>query len=199
MKYDILVNKNNALSCDFVPDNLVRYLEMDSNEDYKASKTNPNYKNYVEKYALFAFFKMQSDASKQGYIIVIDSAYRSYYYQKDILLDAISKYGDNAYNTVARPGTSEHQTGLAIDIAIIKNGKYCDDITEDLEEVKWVFDNCYKYGFIIRYPKNTKEITGYNFEPWHIRYVGTELSRYMKEENINTLEEYHERIKCRKL
>ena len=81
-------------------------------------------------------------------------------------------------------GTSEHQTGLAIDISCSSIQGMLSDKFADTKEGKWVSDNCYKYGFIIRYPKNKSNVTGYGYEPWHIRYVGKELAKYLYDNNI---------------
>ena len=83
----------------------------------------------------------------------------------------------------ARPGTSEHQTGLAMDVGWI------DDSYGDTPSGKWLAANCYKYGFIIRYPKNKESITGYKYEPWHIRYLGTDIAKDVYDSGL-CLEEY---------
>lgn len=85
---------------------------------------------------------------------------------------------------VAKAGFSEHQTGLAIDLT--NEDRY---FVKGTNEAEWLENNCYKYGFIIRYPEGKESITGVAYEPWHIRYVGEEVSRYIYENNI-TLEEY---------
>ena len=107
------------------------------------------------------------------------------------ILDEIKEKGDEAYKLVALPGTSEHQTGLAVDFAYYENGIYNDDVKEDDEEAIWLKNNCWKYGFILRYPKGKEHITGYKFEPWHFRFVGPKLAKKIYEENI-TLEEYYQ-------
>ena len=108
----------------------------------------------------------------------------------DILANVKEK-GDEAYKLVALPGTSEHQTGLAVDFAYYENGIYNDDVKEDDKEAIWLKNNCWKYGFILRYPKGKEHITGYKFEPWHFRFVGPKLAKKIYEENI-TLEEYYQ-------
>lgn len=191
MKHTILVNKENPLNAEFVPDNLVEYLE------YNGEKIDPNYKTWVEKETLMAFFEMQDAATKEvspkypkGYGIVIDSGYRSYSYQKQVLEYNLKINGENAYNYVAMPGTSEHQTGLAIDIAINTGGTYNDNFDDSYEEIKWLHRNSYRFGFILRYPLGKESITGFNYECWHFRYVGKEVAQYMMENQIETLEEY---------
>jgi len=133
-----------------------------------------------------AFNKMKSDASSQGVNLKIISGYRSYSSQKSIYNNYVKKDGVTKADTYsARAGHSEHQTGLAADI----NSLYTSFI--NTKEGKWLNDNCYKYGFIIRYPKGKSDITGYMYEPWHIRYVGVELAtKLYNGGNWITLEEY---------
>ena len=161
--------------------------------------------------------------------IIVDSGYRSYEYQKTVYDTKLNKLNnmvrkiitmqhssnqtsriyktklqqmrDKVEKLVAIPGTSEHQSGLAFDVAFIKKGKYTDDIKEKDPETAWLMENSWKYGFILRYPKwgndhNAKHpVTGYKFEPWHYRYVGKEIAKIMHDENIETFEEYHEKYK----
>lgn len=189
MKLDMLVNKSHPLDKDFVPEDLVIYTE------YNGPKIDPNYKTMVDRETFNAFLEMQEAAKKEGYYIIIDSGYRSYEYQQRVLEDTISKKGESAYSTVALPGTSEHQTGLAIDVALYRNTIYTDEFDENDPELVWLRDNSYKYGFILRYPKGSEEVTGFNYECWHFRYVGKDISYKMHEEGISTLEEYHEKYK----
>lgn len=98
--------------------------------------------------------------------------------------------GNAAYDKVALPGTSEHESGLAIDCGIVIDGEYIDELPENAPITKWIHENCYKYGFILRYPKGKEEITGYKYEPWHLRYVGPKLAKYLTENDL-TLDEYY--------
>lgn len=178
MNYDLLVNKTNILDKDYIPNNLV-----DSLSRYKDNIM-------VEENVLKAFRKMQKDAKKHNYIIDIMSGYRTYNYQQSLYNNIIKEKGfTHALRSVAKPGTSEHQTGLAIDFCIYKDNKcFIEKEIENLPETKWIHKNAHKYGFIIRYPKNKEEITGYMYEPWHIRYV-SDLAIYLYNNDI-TLEEY---------
>lgn len=185
MNYQILVNKNSHLERDYIPNVLVEYLE------YNGEKIDPDHKTLVEKETLLAFFDMQAEAKQAGYGILIDSAYRSYEYQKIILDKALEEKGEEAYNRVALPGTSEHQTGLAIDVALLRDGIYCDKFDDTAPEIQWLMNNAYRFGFILRYPKGKENITGYSYECWHFRFVGKELSTYMYDNKIQTLEEYY--------
>lgn len=119
------------------------------------------------------------------------SAYRSYARQYTIYATNLATQGiahTNRYS--AAPGRSEHQTGLAIDISCASEGFGLEDTFADTPEGIWVAGNAHRFGFILRYPKDKEHITGYNYEPWHIRYVGTELAGYLYETGL-TLDEYY--------
>ena len=181
MNYQILVNKNNPLNKTYIPNDLV-----DANSKYRN-----NIK--VNKEALTSFNKMKYDMHLLGYDIDIMSGYRDYSYQEKIYNRLVNEKGLNyAIRHIAPAGASEHQTGLAIDICVYKDDKcYIEHEISEFEEIKWLHNNCYKYGFIVRYPKGKEYITGYQFEPWHYRYVGIDLATYLFKNNI-TLEEYYQ-------
>jgi LAS superfamily LD-carboxypeptidase LdcB len=127
--------------------------------------------------------------NEKGYNIVISSSYREYADQKELYDRRKKDKGEKeADKFAARPGHSEHQLGLAIDLDLY--GKTYEKF-EDTEEYAWLLENCYKYGFILRYPKDKEDITGYSFESWHYRYVGKEVAKYIHENNI-TFDEYYE-------
>jgi len=194
VNYYILVNKDNRLDKDFIPNDLVI---TDENENNFHEYLNPNLKPMINKEVFKYFLLMQEDAKTNGFNILIDSGYRSYQYQEEIWNDSVIKIGlEETKRVVAPPGASEHQTGLSFDVGYIINGAYTDDVDEFQEESKWLFNNSYKYGFILRYPKNKENITGYKYEPWHYRFVGIDLAKELYENNI-TLEEYYlkEKIK----
>lgn len=191
MKYDMLVNKENPLSKDFVPEGLVEYPE------YNGPKVDPTHKTLVERETLEAFWDLQAAAKDDGYHIIIDSAYRSYDYQVTVLNYWLEQKGEEAYAFSAIPGTSEHQTGLAIDVAFYRNSEYTDQMTDTTPEILWMLNNAWRFGFILRYPKNSQEITGFKYEYWHFRYVGREVALQMHNDGIVTLEEYHQRKKDR--
>lgn len=167
----IIANKTYSLPSNFVPNNLVSingYIKV---------------VDYVKK----AFDELKSDANSIGLNIYASSGYRSYSNQNYIYNNYVKLDGqENADTYSARAGHSEHQTGLAIDLNSI-------DMTFDnTDESNWIKDNCYKYGFIIRYPKDKDNITGYMYEPWHIRYVGKELaSKLYNNGEWITIEEYY--------
>ena len=132
------------------------------------------------------FNKMKEAAKKDGVTLKIISGFRSYSTQKTLYNNYVKSDGRaNADRYSARPGHSEHQTGLAADINKIS---YTWHTTKD---GKWLYNNCYKYGFIIRYTKNGESKTGYKFEPWHIRYVGVDIAtKLYNKGNWISLEEY---------
>jgi len=143
-----------------------------------------------------AFEKLCIDAKTIGYTISSISAYRSYDYQQKLYENYVSQDGILKTDTYsARPGHSEHQTGLALDIAG-KDGSYL--YFEQSKEFPWVKENAHLYGFIIRYPKEKENITGYQYEPWHIRYVGKEIATYIYENDI-TYDEYYTRFLEKKI
>lgn len=138
----------------------------------------------IDPEAQAAFNKMQSDAAAEGLNIYISSAFRSYEYQSGLYQRYSDRDGKAAADRYsARPGHSEHQTGLAFDLNTI------DSSFADTDEGKWVAENCYKYGFIIRYPEGKEDITGFIYEPWHIRYLGEETAKSVYDSGL-TLEEY---------
>ena len=145
-----------------------------------------NYGNGLTSETQNAFNKMRDDASNLGLNLWLSSGYRSYYDQQYIYNNYVSRDGQaNADTYSARAGHSEHQTGLAFDLNTI------DDSFSYTEEGKWVYDNCYNYGLILRYPKGKEEITGYMYESWHMRYVGEELAKKLYNNgDWITLEEY---------
>lgn len=131
-----------------------------------------------------AFNKMQSDAYSAGLNIYISSAFRSYEYQSQLYQRYVNKDGKaQADRYSARPGHSEHQTGLAFDLNTI------DSSFADTAEGKWVAEHCYEYGFIIRYPADKEAVTGFLYEPWHIRYLGTDVAKDVYDSGL-CLEEY---------
>ncbi|MBE6160436.1 MAG: D-alanyl-D-alanine carboxypeptidase family protein [Lactobacillales bacterium] len=174
----VLVNKNNKLKDDFIPNNLIK-LDLKHSNDEK----------YLKKEAALAFYKLSSDAKKLGYRIIVVSAYRSYTYQEKLFDYYVKEKGINyALNCSAKAGHSEHQTGLAIDV---EGSNFDYDLFSESKEFVWMRDNAHKYGFILRYPKGKEDITGFKYEPWHYRYVGKEVAKNIYEKNI-TLEEYFE-------
>ena len=183
----VLVNKKNMLDSSYVP---LKMYVVDENEgnfhQFKDASLKPMLRSDIKEYV----DKLINDAQGLGLPIIVDSGYRSYNYQQVVLDALIKEKGDEAFKLVALPGASEHQTGLAIDFAYYENGIYNDDVKENDKEAIWLKNNAWKYGFILRYPKGKENVTGYNFEPWHFRFVGLKLAKYLFKNDL-TLEEYY--------
>lgn len=178
MDYKVLVNRDYSLDEHFVPKNLVKITSKYKDNIYLEEKTYEQFK------------KLQEEALKYNYEIDVMSGYRDYKYQEKLFNDLVIEKGYNyAYKYIAKPGQSEHQTGLSIDFVIYRDDQnYIEHDLVDLVETKWIHQNMYRYGFILRYPHNKEESTKYNYEPWHIRYVG-DIATVLYNNNL-TLEEY---------
>jgi D-alanyl-D-alanine carboxypeptidase len=136
-----------------------------------------------------AFLTMQTAAAADNEAITATSGYRSYSYQTSVYNNYVASYGVAKTDTFsARPGYSEHQTGLAIDIQ--GGGCTLDNCFANTAQGKWLAENAYKYGFLLRYPADKIDVTGYTHEAWHFRYIGTELASTMRSKGMTTLEEY---------
>lgn len=174
-----LVNKNSWLSSGYKPTGLT---SMDKDYTFAQVKSKKNVNT--------AYGKLYSVAKKKGYTIKVLSAYRTYSLQKELFaywtkVDGVKQ----ALRTSAKAGRSEHQTGYALDVSCAKVGW---DLVEDFgatPEGKWLSKNAHTYGFIVRYGKDTEKITGYAYEPWHLRYVGVKAAGEIYNSKV-TLEEY---------
>lgn len=190
----VLVNSEYSLGKGYIPKNLTGISPEKVKLEYEGLKLIPDTLN-----ALYSMI----DAAKKDKIngFIINSAYRSESTQKQIFDANLNTFRKNsksyeeAYKKtrllVALPGNSEHQTGLAADIFSV-NGRHRSDFPGTKEQV-WLDDNLYKYGFIIRYPADKTKETQSTYEPWHIRYVGIPLSRFLMEKNL-CLEEFYKQI-----
>ena len=184
-EYDAVVNKTRHLSSDYKPKDLV-----EANVDYAQSNlaVRP-----LRKEAAKALEDLFADAKQAGYDFYALSGFRSYKMQVDVYKNNIAQYGSeekaNFYS--AKPGESEHQLGLSMDVTTKEVNFKLTESLGDTEAGKWLEDNCYKNGFIIRFPKGKEKITGYSYEPWHVRYVGKTLAKVIHDNNL-TLEEYFE-------
>jgi D-alanyl-D-alanine carboxypeptidase len=183
MDFTMLVNKEKGLVDGYVPLNLV-----DAKSKYK-NGIKLNNEVYMQ------WLKLKDDVLLKGYEIDIESGYRSADYQASILNEIIEEKGrEYAYKAVALPNHSEHQTGLAIDYCIVRSDNFIIESEMDkCEECCYTNSIAYKYGFIVRYPKNCENITGYKYEPWHLRYVGLELANYLYVNKVTLDEFYKER------
>lgn len=172
----ILVNKYYYLASDYVPDDMVT-IEA----GYGVNQP-------LKKEVYDAYKKMWEDANKEGLTLYINSPYRSYNTQSALYNNYAARDGISLADTYsARPGHSEHQTGLAFDVTSRTTNF---DTFAYSNEYKWLQDNAYKYGFILRYPKGKEYITGYQYESWHYRYVGVNIATYIHDNDI-TYEEYY--------
>lgn len=180
--YLIFVNKDNPLSSDYIPSSLMPIDgSLSSNQGISADAK-----------ALNAYLDMREQALAEDIHMVICSAYRSYELQSTLYNRYLSTKGEEWTKLhSAYPGTSEHQTGLALDITSKEMGYGLDVSFENTKEGIWLKEHCWEYGFIIRYPEGKTDITGYTYEPWHIRYVGEEYAAYIMKEGL-TLEEFFE-------
>lgn len=143
----------------------------------------------LRKEAADALATMIAAAKTEGLSISALSGYRSYSRQETVYANEVKNYGQAVADTEsAKPGHSEHQTGWAVDVG--GGGCGIEDCFGTTAEGKWVAAHAYEYGFIVRYTAAKQEITGYRAEPWHIRYIGTELSAEMHKQNVITLEEF---------
>ena len=172
----LLVNKYNYQTEDYVPSNLENI-----------STTYARSGMQLVKEAKEAFETLSENAKKEGMNVIAMSSYRSYDYQVNLYNNYVAQDAKDAPDKYsARPGYSEHQTGLAVDV-------YNLDLPytsfEETEEFTWMQENAYKYGFILRFPKDKVDITGYQYESWHYRYVGKKVAKEIKDNNL-TLEEY---------
>lgn len=174
----ILINKHYYVEKDYIPNNLVNLSEYNinyiirENETMQASLT-----------ALENLVQMFDDAKKDQIDLYVFSGYRNYSKQ-EYLYYVVNQQNDN-YS--AKPGHSEHHSGLAFDISTLDIG-----LTNNFKNTsayEWLINNCFNYGFILRYPENKEDITLYKFEPWHFRYVGKEIAINIHNNNL-TLEEY---------
>ncbi|MET3195770.1 M15 family metallopeptidase [Bacillus sp. OAE603] len=181
---NVLVNKKYFLPKNYVPKDLV-YPTVSFIFKEKIEKRK------MRKEAALALNKLFTGAKKDNIYLSGVSAYRSYVTQKAVFNRYVKEDGyANARKYCALPGSSEHQTGLAIDVSSSTGKCAAQSCFANTKEAKWLQSKSTNYGFIIRYPKGKESITGYKYEPWHIRYVGVPLAKQMKKRNI-TLEEYY--------
>lgn len=185
--YIQLVNRDNLLSETYIPDDLLDDL------DCRKVSYDPIQMRETAAHALYTLF----DAAKEdGIYLYAHSGYRSYRTQKTIYYRRLETRGHDD-GIVQYPGASEHQSGLAIDV-INKSGigkNFTNDAFANSKEGKWLAENCWDYGFIIRYQEDKEEITGIGYESWHIRYVGVQVAQYMRDQHLS-LEEFTEEWKA---
>ncbi len=182
----VVVNKQRPLSnLKYLPANLVKPA-------FAKPKTNNPYGLVLAKPAADAFVGLVAAAKKAGAgDIFMQSAYRSYNYQVSVHSSAVARLGLKAGEALAaRPGHSEHQTGLAVDVAAVGQGCTIQVCFGTTRAGRYLAKYAYKYGFIIRYPNGKTSITGYQYEPWHLRYVGVGLATEMRSQGFSVLEDF---------
>ena len=200
MDYQILVNKKNKLDEKYLNEvivpNLVPIDSLKNNEIVYRTFGIEGKTTYLEKTTAEQFIKLRKYAKEHGIIVDITSGYLSFEQQGKKYDYFVAKKGiEFAKKSACLPGYSEHNTGLALDCDIFKDGRWghiAPDTNGNInEETAWLHTILPKFGFILRYPKGKEEITELKFEPWHLRYVGEELAKYIYDKQI-TLEEYFE-------
>lgn len=177
-----LLSKTHPVSIDYVPANLKipNVLTRTDKSDLERS-----IRSDIEQ----PMINMFTAASANGYQLMIGSGYRSAALQSTYFNSLASSVGETVANqSIAKPGQSEHQTGLAADITTVSRNCYLDNCFADTSDGQWLANNSYKYGFILRYPKDKETITGYQYESWHFRYVGIELATALHDSGL-TLDE----------
>lgn len=178
---DILVNAKNPIPDDWT----VNLVQLKNGHQ-------------IDKRAYDSLQKMLDDARAKGWNPLICSSYRTTSYQQQLFDNRVQRMKNQGMSEkeaiadtekwIAVPGTSEHETGLAVDIVTVEN-QNLDNSQLNSACQKWMMEHCYDYGFILRYPENKTKITGIDFEPWHYRYVGYDIAQYIKQNGI-CLEEY---------
>ncbi len=177
LKELMLVNKFHYLDESYNPENIV---DVSAQYAYDG--------NEVPKFVYDKYLEMWNAANEEGLYLIMTSSYRSYQYQEDLYNSYKQQKGEKwADSVAARAGFSEHQTGYALDI--VTYNSTMDDF-EESNEFKWLSKNAHKFGFILRYPKGKEDITGYDYESWHYRYVGEDVAKYIYENKI-TFDEYY--------
>ncbi len=177
-----LVNKQRPLAKDFVPKNLVKLssVGVPSANDHS-----------MRREAADASRELYDAAGKAGYHLDFASGYRSYELQTELYTEYVEQLGQEAADaTSAKPGYSEHQTGLAVDIFETNTDCILEGCFGETKPGKWLKENSWQYGFILRYENGTQDVVGYEYEPWHFRYVGKDVAAAYHESGARTYEEF---------
>ncbi|MBC1729588.1 D-alanyl-D-alanine carboxypeptidase family protein [Listeria seeligeri] len=186
----VLANKDYSLQSSYTPPDLVRPNVTFSFGDEQVEKAQ------MRKEAGTALEEMFQAANEDGYKLFAVSGYRSYKRQQEVFQAEVNSKGDTkAREAVAYPGTSEHQTGLAMDISSESQSYELTEAFGTTPEGKWLEENAHNYGFILRYMKGREDITKYQYESWHYRYVGKDAATIIYENNW-TLEEFFNHVKA---
>ena len=200
-KASITEDKNNEI----INDELLTLVNYKNKvpDNWQVNLVALNDQQSVDQRAYQALQEMLDDAKKEEMKIIVCSSYRTYDKQKQLFINKIGEYLKKGYSYneaqeaasmwVAKPNTSEHQLGLAVDLVSYDNQRL-DKSQEKTKEQRWLMENCHRYGFILRYPSDKSSITGINYEPWHYRYVGKAHAKKITRQGI-CLEEYLDNLK----
>ena len=175
--YLILVNKSHGLDRNYKPDDLagIRYFAADRSAEGR----------FMRASAAGAFHSLVEEGAAQGIDIVMTTAFRSFGFQETLYNNYVANHGQAAADRFsAKPGFSEHQTGLAVDVSAASVGYRLTRDFANTKEGRWIAENAHLFGFILRYPEGMEEFTGYMFEPWHLRFVGKTAAKYIFENNL---------------
>lgn len=151
---------------------------------------------YLQSECAEALAELFAGAEEAGYKLYLKSAYRAYKTQKTMYNNRLERNNGKDDGWVSKPGASDHQTGLGCDVVPGSwKDKSMNSNMASTPECQWMAEHCYEYGFVIRYPEDKQDITEINYEPWHLRYVGKEVARYIWRNGL-CLEEFHEQLQA---
>lgn len=195
-----LANKEVLLSKTFVPEPLVTMVARKANSDGSNANGGVNKASSSEmklqETCAEALVTMFEAALEDGITLYLKSAYRSYQTQNTMYYNRLKANNGKDDGWVTKPGASDHQTGLGCDVVPRSwRDKSMNETMGTTEECQWMAAHCAEYGFILRYPEDKEEITGINYEPWHLRYVGNPAATYIMENGL-CLEEFHEQLQA---
>ena len=181
----VLLNKSRPLNpIDFAPESIRAMESSASLDNSRGLRLNVDAASALEEMADVMF------AEGPGQMFV-NSAYRTYEYQGELFEQKAGQYGEaEALLRSAKAGYSEHQTGLAVDLSVPAQGSAIMQCFGDTVGGIWIAENSWRFGYIVRYEEGTSEITGFTYEPWHLRYIGKPISKMYHESGMNTLEEF---------
>lgn len=188
MYSQILINKDYPLPPNFIPRPMVT-----PSVPFHLEQNEPRSKTLLVPEAALALEDLAESAGRAGLSVWAVSAYRSYRRQKELYDRAYFRaHGTSPSQPVyvAPPGCSEHQSGLAVDVSCPQIRYGLEDTFADTPEGLWLAEHCWESGFILRYPKGRESVTGYQWEPWHLRYVGRDMAELLMKRSL-TLEEYY--------
>lgn len=199
MNYEILVNKENPVDIDYLKEtiepSLVEIEFTRDNDDIFDDFNIEDKKIYLEKETAQSWYELKQFLVSQGIEFDICSGFLSLENQEHKYNSFLKRNGmEMTEKRMCKPGCSEHHTGLAIDCDYFINDDWAGICSDDNPETKYIHSILHNFGFILRYPKHKQQITGMQYEPWHIRYVGKELAKKLYDEDL-TLEEYYVRRK----